>query len=46
MCTAVIVIHTHMYVYIYIIFQILFHYSLLQDIEYGSLRYILAPPKF
>ena len=46
MCTAVIVIHTHMYVYIYIIFQILLHYSLLQDTKYGSLRYILAPPKF
>ena len=28
---------TRIYVYIYIFFSILFHYSLLQDIEYSSL---------
>ena len=28
--------HTHIYIYIYIIFSILFHYSLLQDIENSS----------
>ena len=30
-------------VYIYILFQILFHYSLLQDIEYSSLCYAVEP---
>ena len=29
--------------YIYILFQILFHYSLLQDIEYSSLYYTVGP---
>ena len=28
--------YTHIYMYIYILFQILFHYMLLQDIEYSS----------
>ena len=28
-----------LYIYIYIIFQILFHYRLLQDSEYSSLCY-------
>ena len=30
-------------VYIYILFQILFHYRLLQDIEYRSLCYTVGP---
>ena len=34
-------IHTH--TYIYILFQILSHYRLLQDIEYSSLYYIVGP---
>ena len=33
------VIHT----YIYILFPILFHYGLLQDIEYSSLCYTVGP---
>ena len=47
------VIHTHthiymcvcVYIYLYIslLFQILFHYSLLQDIEYSSLCYTVGP---
>ena len=36
------VIHTYVYVYIYILFQILFHYRLLQDIEYISLYYTVG----
>ena len=28
-----------LYIYTYIIFQIIFHYRLLQDIDYGSLCY-------
>ena len=37
------VIQFYIYIlnYIYIIFQILFHYRLLQDIEYNSLCYLL-----
>ena len=31
------VIQLYIYVYVYILFQILFHYKLLQDIEYSSL---------
>ena len=31
------------YTYTYILFQILFHYRLLQDIEYRSLCYIVGP---
>ena len=27
------------YIYTYIIFEIIFHYRLLQDIDYSSLRY-------
>ena len=30
-------------IYIYILFQILFHYRLLQDIEYSSLCYTVGP---
>ena len=29
--------------YIYILFQILFHYRLLQDVEYSSLYYRVGP---
>ena len=32
-----------MYTHIYILFQILFHYSLLQDIECSSLYYTVGP---
>ena len=32
-----------LYIYIYIYFQILFHYRLLQDIEYSSLCYTVGP---
>ena len=32
-----------MYIHIYILFQIIFHYSLLQDIEYRSLCYTVGP---
>ena len=31
-----------MYIYVYIGFQILFHYKLLQDTEYGSLCYTVG----
>ena len=31
------------YIYIYILFQILFRYRLLQDIEYRSLFYTVGP---
>ena len=34
---------TFTYIYIYILFQILFHYSLLQDIDYSSLCYTVGP---
>ena len=33
----------YIYIYIYVLFQILFHYRLLQDIEYSSLCYIVGP---
>ena len=33
-------IYIYIHIYIYTLFQILFHYSLLQDIKYGSLCYI------
>ena len=33
----------HMSIYIYILFQILFHYRLLQDIECNSLCYTVGP---
>ena len=33
----------HVYIYIYILFNILFHYDLLQDIEYSSLCYTVGP---
>ena len=32
-------VHTHVCIYIYVLFQILVHYNLLQDIEYSSLCY-------
>ena len=32
-----------LYISIYIIFQILFHHRLLQDIEYSSLCYTVGP---
>ena len=32
-----------LYIYIYILFQILFHYGLLQDIQYSSLCYTVGP---
>ena len=35
--------HTHTYICIYILFKILFHYRLLQDIEYSSLCYTINP---
>ena len=39
-------IYTHIYIYTYIYmysFWILFHYRLLQDIEYSSLCYTVGP---
>ena len=39
----VIYIYIYILIYIYIHFQILFHYSLLQDVEYSSLCYTLGP---
>ena len=36
-------IYTHIYICICIIFQIIFHYRLLQDIEYSSLWYLVGP---
>ena len=42
--SKVIQLYTRTYTYICIfLFQILFHYSLLQDIEYGSLCYTVGP---
>ena len=35
-------VYIYMYVYIYN-FQVLFHYSLLQNIEYSSLCYTVGP---
>ena len=35
--------YTYIYIYIYIIFQILFHYRLLQDTEYSCLCYTVGP---
>ena len=32
-----------LYIYICILFQVLFHYRLLQDIEYSSLCYMVGP---
>ena len=32
-----------LHIYIYILFQILFYYRLLQDIEHGSLCYTVGP---
>ena len=32
-----------LYIYVYILFQILFHYRLLQDFEYSSLCYTVGP---
>ena len=36
--------YMHIHVYMYILFQILFHYRLLQDIEYSSLYYTVGFP--
>ena len=36
-------IYTHTYAHIYVLFQILFHYTLLQDVEYSSLCYTVSP---
>ena len=33
----------YQYSYLFILFQIHFHYSLLQDIEYSSLYYTVGP---
>ena len=33
----------YVYVYIYILFQIIFHFKLLQDIEFSSLCYRVYP---
>ena len=32
-----------LYIYVYILFRTLFHYRLLQDIEYSSLCYAVSP---
>ena len=37
------VMYTHTHIYIYILFYILFHYGLLQDIEYNSLCSTVGP---
>ena len=37
------VIHTFIHTYISVLCQILFHYRLLQDIEYSSLCYTVGP---
>ena len=47
-CVCVCVcIHIYINIYIYLIynvlFQVLFHYRLLQDIEYSPLRYTVGP---
>ena len=34
--------YTHRYVYVYVLFQILLHYRLSQDIEYSSMCYIVG----
>ena len=34
---------TQFYKYIYILFYVLFHYALSQDIEYSSLCYTVGP---
>ena len=39
MYSKLIQIYIYIYIYIYIPFHILFHYGLLQDIEYSSLCY-------
>ena len=36
-------IHIYIYIYIYILFQIIFHYRLLQDTEYSSQCYTVGP---
>ena len=36
-------IYTYIYIYKSVLFQILFHYRLLQDIEYSSLYYKACP---
>ena len=40
---SVLYIYICIYVYIYILFQTLFPYKLLQNIEYSSLRYTVGP---
>ena len=36
-------VYIHMCVYIYILFYIIFHYGLSEDIEYSSLCYTVRP---
>ena len=36
-------IHVYVYIYVYILFQILFHFRLLQDTEYSSQCYTIGP---
>ena len=36
-------IYIYMHIHAYILFQILFHFRLLQDIEYSSLCYVVGP---
>ena len=43
MYSKVIVKYTHKYIFPYILFQILFPYRLLQNIEYSSLCYTVGP---
>ena len=35
--------HTYIYIYIYILFQILFHYRLLEHTEYRPLCHVVGP---
>ena len=35
--------HIKIWLYVYILFQVIFHYRLLQDIEYSSLCYRVSP---
>ena len=36
----------YIYIYTYVLFQILFHYKLLQDIDHNSLCYTVGPCLF
>ena len=45
MCVYTLSVYIYIYIYfffLYILFQILFHYGLLQDIEYSSLCYTVG----